>query len=277
MKIGIAGLGLIGGSFAKAYRKAGIQVYGYDQNRVMEDFARLEGTLAGTLDAATIGSCDLILIALYPEAGLQYLQEIAPLVSPTALVMDCCGVKGKICALGFQLAKEYGFTFVGGHPMAGTQFAGYKSSSADLFQGCSMIIVPPTGNDIHLLERVKGFLTPVGFTSTPVATAEYHDQMIAYTSQMCHVVSNAFVKSPAAQHHRGYSAGSYHDLTRVAWLNETMWSDLFLENKTALLSELDILISHLNEYREALDGDDRSRLTALLADGRQCKERVDAP
>ncbi len=277
MNIGIAGLGLIGGSFAKAYKKAGISVYGYDGNRVMEDFAQLDGTLVGHLDEATIPLCDLILVALYPEDSMAYLRQIAPLVSPTTLVMDCCGVKEKICQLGFQLAEEYGFSFVGGHPMAGTQFSGYVHSSAQMFEDCSMIIVPPVGADIQLLDRVKSLLSPVGFTSLPVATAQHHDEMIAYTSQMCHVVSNAFVKSPAAQHHRGYSAGSYHDLTRVAWLNEHMWSDLFLENKTALLSELDILIHHLGEYREALDTDNRTRLTTLLAEGRICKERVDTP
>ncbi len=140
-----------------------------------------------------------------------------------------------------------------------------------------MILVPPQHSDMHLLDRVKKMITPAGFTSLPITTAENHDQMIAYTSQMCHVVSNAFVKSPAAQNHRGYSAGSYLDLTRVAWLNEHMWSDLFLENKSALLSELDILIQNLNQYREALDTDNRTQLTSLLAEGRICKEKVDAP
>ncbi len=277
MNIGIAGLGLIGGSFAKAYKKAGINVYGFDGNRVMEDFARLDGTLVGRLDEDTIPLCDLILIALYPQDSMDYLEQIAPLIPSTTLVMDCCGVKGKICEQGFQLAEQYGFDFVGGHPMAGTQFSGYKNSKADMFENCSMILVPPQNSDMTLLARIKEYLTPVGFTSLPVTTAENHDEMIAYTSQMCHVVSNAFVKSPAAQNHRGYSAGSYHDLTRVAWLNEHMWSDLFLENKTALLSELDILIDHLNEYRDALGTDDRHRLTVLLAEGRLCKERVDAP
>ncbi len=120
MNIGIAGLGLIGGSFAKAYKKAGINVYGFDGNRTMEDFAQLDGTLVGRLDETTIPLCDLILIALYPQDSMDYLEKIAPLIAKTTLVMDCCGVKGKICQLGFQLAEKYGFDFVGGHPMAGT-------------------------------------------------------------------------------------------------------------------------------------------------------------
>ena len=168
------------------------------------------------------------------------------------------------------------FTFVGGHPMAGTQYSGFANSRADLFQGAPMVIVPKERDDILLLDRVKKLLTPAGFSHMTVTTAEHHDAMIAYTSQMCHVLSNAYVKSPRAQMHKGYSAGSYRDLTRVAWLNETMWTDLFLENRDYLLEELDRLIGYLGEYREALEQGNGDRLCTLLAEGRICKEKVDA-
>ena len=276
MKVGIAGLGLIGGSLAKAYAKSGAEVYGYDGNRVVQDFAKLEGALCGDLDEGTIGQCEILLIALYPNVAIDYLLKMAPLIPKTALVLDCCGVKREICKVGFALAEEYGFTFVGGHPMAGTQYSGFANSKADLFEGAPMVIVPPRRDDILLLDRVKKMITPAGFGSVSVTTAEHHDEMIAYTSQMCHIISNAYVKSPRAQMHKGYSAGSYRDLTRVAWLNEQMWSELFIENGDYLLEELGRMIGYLTEYREAIEEKNEDRLRTLLAEGRICKEKVDA-
>lgn len=277
MKIGIVGLGLIGGSLARAYHKSGAEVYGYNRNKVVQDYARLEGTLAGELNEETMAQCDAIFICLYPQRAVAYLEENAPVIPKSALVIDCCGTKRLVCKAGFALAEQYGFTFIGGHPMAGTQFSGYAKSRADMFEGASMIIVPPEADDILLLERVKKILSPAGFAHVTVTTAEHHDAMIAYTSQMCHILSNAYVKSPRAQEHKGYSAGSYRDLTRVAWLNESMWTELFLENKDYLMEELDLVIDHLREYRDAMAQDDAERLCSLLAEGRICKERVDAP
>lgn len=277
MKIGIVGLGLIGGSLARAYHKSGAEVYGYNRNKVVQDYARLEGTLAGELNEETMAQCDAIFICLYPQRAIAYLEENARVIPKSALVIDCCGTKRLVCKAGFALAEQYGFTFIGGHPMAGTQFSGYAKSRADMFEGASMIIVPPEADDILLLERVKKILSPAGFAHVTVTTAEHHDAMIAYTSQMCHILSNAYVKSPRAQEHKGYSAGSYRDLTRVAWLNESMWTELFLENKDYLMEELDLVIDHLREYRDAMAQDDAERLCSLLAEGRICKERVDAP
>ena len=276
MKVGIAGLGLIGGSLAKAYNRSGAVVYGYDGNRVVQDFAKLQGVLEGDLDENTVKECDLLLVALYPQVSIEYLKHIAPYIPQNALVMDCCGVKREICEVGFALGSEYGFTYVGGHPMAGTQYSGYANSKADMFEGAPMVGVPRERDDILLLDRVKKLLTPAGFSHVTVTTAEHHDEMIAYTSQMCHVISNAYVKSPRAQMHKGYSAGSYMDLTRVAWLNEHMWTDLFLENRDFLLRELNEMIGHLQEYKTALEQGNGDRLCTLLAEGRICKEKVDA-
>ena len=198
MKVGVAGLGLIGGSLAKAYAKSGAVVYGYDGNRVVQDFAKLQGVLEGELNEDTVKECQLVLVALYPQVSIEFLKRIAPHVPKEALVMDCCGVKREICEVGFALAEEYGFTFVGGHPMAGTQYSGYANSKEDMFVGAPMVVVPRERDDILLLDRVKKLLTPAGFSHVTVTTAEHHDEMIAYTSQMCHVISNAYV-GPDAQ------------------------------------------------------------------------------
>ena len=272
MIIGIVGLGLIGGSAAKAFKAAGHAIYAYDINESVTGFARLEGVVDEELSEVNISACDLLLLTATPKASADYLEKNAENISSDAVVIDFCGTKSVICALGFALAKEFGFTFVGGHPMAGLQFSGYKYSKPTLFSGASFILVPPVHDDITLLDRVKQLLLPLGFKKFVVTTADFHDKMIAYTSQMCHVVSNAFIKSPSAKQHKGYSAGSFRDFTRVSRLNEGMWTELFLENKEHLLAELDLLINSLSEYRNAIVADDAETLKGLLRDGRIAKE-----
>ena len=159
--------------------------------------------------------------------------------------------------------------------MAGTHQSGFKYAGANLFKGAPMVIVPPVYDDIALLSRVKDLLKPAQFGRISITTAEDHDEIIAFTSQMAHVISNAYIKSPTARKRKGFSAGSYRDLTRVAWLNPPMWAELFLENKDNLISELNQLIGALSEYREAMVSDDAVRLTRLLDDGRRIKEEVD--
>ena len=275
MTVGICGLGLIGGSMAKAYKEAGHTVLGYDINPSSLGYASLAGITDGVLDQSTISCCDLIFIALYPVEAIRYLEDIAPLIAKHTMVIDLCGTKTKICECGFALADRYGFTFVGGHPMAGTQYSGIKYAKATLFKNAPMVLVPPIYDDIALLDNIKKMLAPAGFGKFSITTAEEHDRMIAFTSQLAHVVSNAYVKTPTAQNHKGFSAGSYKDLTRVAWLNENMWTELFLENKEPLLFELDHIINALSEYRDAISESDSDRLRSLLRDGRIAKEKVD--
>lgn len=275
MIVGIVGLGLIGGSAAKAFKAAGHSVYAYDINSQIVGFAQLEGTVAAELSADNIGKCNLVLLTATPQAVVGYISDNAKYISPDALVIDFCGTKRAVCERGFALAAECGFTYVGGHPMAGLQYSGYKYSKATLYNGASFIIVPAVHDDIALLDRVKQSLQPLGFKKFVVTTADFHDRMIAYTSQMCHVVSNAFIKSPSAKFHRGYSAGSFRDFTRVSRLNENMWTELFLENKEHLLNELDLLINSLQEYREAIVADDADTLRGLLRDGRVAKEEAE--
>ena len=275
MTVGILGLGLIGGSLARAYKLAGHTVYVKNRDESMFSFAMLSGAVDGKLDEATIPSCDLLLLAIYPDGSASWLEENAPLISKNALVIDCCGIKEQVCARCFPVAKQYGFTFVGGHPMAGSQFSGFKYSRANLFQGAPMVLVPPVYDDMALLQRVKDALEPCGFGFFSVTTAKDHDRMIAFTSQMPHILSNAFIKSPTATEHKGFSAGSYRDLTRVAWLNAGMWTELFLENRENLLFELDQYIGSLTAYRDALQERDADRLYRLLDEGKRRKEEVD--
>lgn len=275
MRVGILGLGLIGGSLARAYALEGHTVLACEKDESILSFAMLAGAVHGKLDESTIPSCDLILLAIYPGGSAFWLEQRAHLASPTTLVLDCCGIKQEICQRCFPLAEKYGFTFVGGHPMAGSQFSGFKYSRANLFSGQPMVLVPPVFDNIQLLHRVKEMLKPCDFGSFSVTTAEEHDKMIAFTSQMPHIVSNAYIKSPTARNHKGFSAGSYRDLTRVAWLNPQMWAELFMENKENVLQELDFYIQSLTAYRDAIAFDDMPHLISLLEEGKKRKEEVD--
>ncbi|MGF6376683.1 prephenate dehydrogenase [Clostridiales Family XIII bacterium PM5-7] len=277
MNIGIVGLGLIGGSMAKAYKQSGATVLGCDKNSVITDFAKMAGAIDDELDETHFSSCDMIFIAVTPKGAIQWLKENAPRLTKDTIVIDCCGTKRQVCETGFQLAETYGITYFGGHPMAGKERGGFKNSSADLFAGEPFILVP-NGNagDVKLMCKVQKLIKAGGFGRISIATPEEHDQVIAFTSQMPHIVSNGFIKSKTALENKNMiSAGSYKDFTRVAYLDERMWAELFMENKDNLNQELDALIEELLKYQKALDEDDMEELVRLLAEGREKKSEVD--
>ena len=273
--VGILGLGLIGGSFAKAYHAAGWTVLAADRDAAILSFAQMSGAVDGTLGAENAAQCDLILACICPEAAIAELTGLAPHIGEKPVVIDCCGTKRVVCEALFPVAEQYGFTCLGGHPMAGSHHSGFKYARENLYHNAPMVLVPPSFDDIALLQRVKELLAPAGFGHISVTTAQAHDEMIAFTSQMPHLISNAYIKSPTAAEHKGFSAGSYKDMTRVAWLNAPMWAELFLENRDCLLRELGWLMESLREYRAALEKNDLPELTRLLEEGKKRKEEVD--
>lgn len=273
--VGILGLGLIGGSFAKAYHAAGWTVLAADRDAAILSFAQMSGAVDRTLGAENAAQCDLILACICPEAAIAELTGLAPHIGEKPVVIDCCGTKRVVCEALFPVAEQYGFTYLGGHPMAGSHHSGFKYARENLYHNAPMVLVPPSFDDIALLQRVKGLLAPAGFGHISVTTAQAHDEMIAFTSQMPHLISNAYIKSPTAAEHKGFSAGSYKDMTRVAWLNAPMWAELFLENRDCLLRELGWLMESLREYRAALEKNDLPELTRLLEEGKKRKEEVD--
>ncbi len=275
MNVGIVGLGLIGGSFAKVLSKnEKYTVYAYDIDKTTLHYAMMTGAVRYELSSDNIGECEFLIISLYPEATVKYLRGNADKISKNTVVIDTAGTKRSICDAGFRLANEHGFIFVGGHPMAGTQFSGFKHSRDTLFNNATMVVTPKRDEDLHVLDRIKSLMLDCGFAKLNITDADTHDELIAFTSQLAHVVSNAYVKSPAALSHKNFSAGSYRDLTRVARLNEDMWTDLFLDNRDNLLNELDIIIKNLQKYRAALDRSDETELKSLLREGRIIKERT---
>lgn len=277
-RVGIMGLGLIGGSFAKALHAGDAEVFAWNRTHSTVTLAMID-CVDGELDEAAIPTCELIILAGYPQVSIEWLRKTAHLISPGAIVIDVVGVKRSICEACFALADEHAWTFVGCHPMAGTHNSGFAYTRADMFCGAPMVVVPPEIDDferLDVLERLTYLLEPCGFGTYTLASAEHHDEVIAFTSQLAHVVSNAYVKSPSAGIHKGFSAGSYKDLTRVAQLNAQMWTELFLENGDYLANELDILIDHLQQYRDAIVERDETRLRRLLEDGDRRKREIDS-
>ncbi len=276
MNIAVIGLGLIGGSIAKGIKLATTHtVHGFDIEQSVIYKAKLFGAIDNELTDESLKLCDMVILAVYPNACARYLEEKAHLIKKSAIVMDCSGTKEQICSKLFETAKNNGFLFIGAHPMAGKEYSGFDNSGASIFQNASIILVPPKDIDIESLVSVKKFWGSIGFTNCVITDAKNHDKMIAFTSQLPHVVSNAYIKSEVAKFHDGYSAGSYRDLSRVARLNEEMWTELFFENKEHLADEIDNLIINLKKYSDALKENDRVNMKELLREGREAKEMAD--
>lgn len=276
MNIGVVGLGLIGGSIAKSAKKnTNFKVYGYDINEAVVKKAVQEKSIDGELTEKRLAVCDYVFIPLYPEAVVEYVEKNASVFKEGAVVIDCAGVKRSVCDKCFKIAENFNFVFVGGHPMAGTQYSGFENSKDTMFYNAPFVLTPKENEDILILANAREIIMQLGFGRVSVMTPQKHDKLIAFTSQLAHVVSNAFVKSPSAIERKGISAGSYKDLTRVAYLNENMWTELFLDNKDNLIFELDNIINELKKYSDAMKNDDPETLRQLLKEGREAKERAD--
>lgn len=272
MNVGIVGLGLIGGSMAKSIKaRTGHTVYGIARSEETLMMARMCGAIDAPLTQENLPQCDLILIAIRPGAAIEWVRRNADAISKSAVLVDLCGVKRVVVEGIAPIAEQHGFAYIGGHPMAGKERGGFTSATEDLFVGASMILTPDKRTDMQLLEMLKAFFLDIGFASLTFSTPDEHDRIIAYTSQLAHIVSSAYIKSPEAQRRRGFSAGSFRDMTRVARLDEDMWTELFLDDADYLTKEVGELILHLTEYQEALQTRDAEKLHALLKEGREKK------
>jgi prephenate dehydrogenase len=267
-KIGIAGLGLIGGSLAKAFHSAGFFVAGFDIGKSTVDEALNTGAInLGACTPSVLYNCDIVFVALYPEGIVPFVKENAAKFKRGAILIDCCGIKTRICESLYS-ANLNGLTFIGGHPMAGTESNGFSASFAELFSGASFILTPRPGEDDRILQTLDRLLCHVGFARTVVTTPQHHDRMIAFTSQLPHVIACAYVLSPSLPDHEGFSAGSFRDVSRVAHINPELWAQLFIDNKDALCTEIDLLIENLQGIRELAFSGDANSLKSILKKSR---------
>ena len=266
----------MGGSLAKAI-SFGTEhtVWGTNRSPEAVQKALFVGAIEKELTKEDLTLCDLVIVALYPQASIDYIKENAALFKKDSIVMDISGIKRYVCDELYEVARDNGFVFLGAHPMAGLHLSGFEHSTAKIFNNSSMILTPYEDTPWGCVQTVRDLFLKIGFTNIQMSTPEEHDRIIAFTSQLAHIVSNAYVKSPNALIHKGFSAGSYKDLTRVAYLNENMWSELFLENRDNLINEIDSITDNLLQYKKALEENDRETLTRLLRDGKLLKEQID--
>ena len=273
MRIGIVGMGLIGGSLCRALKAYSRHtVLGTTRNPATVKFACSVGAIDGPLEK--FEDLDLCIVALPPEATVEFLRSHVGAFRKGAIVMDICGVKQMVLEHADRLYYDAGVHFIGTHPMAGKEVAGFANSDADLYRGASMILTPTELTDRASMECVAALMREIGFGRIVEATPAEHDANIAYTSQLAHVVSSAYIKSPTCDKVLGFSAGSFQDMTRVAKLDPEMWATLFLCNKEPLLFEIDTLMDNLSHFRAALSAENREEMIAQLRRGRELRERV---
>lgn len=271
--IGIVGMGLIGGSMAKTIRnRMDAEILGYNRTAAIEEKAVAEGVINGTLRGKE-DRPDLFIISLYPDATVEYVKSNLNRFKKGSVIVDCCGTKTKVCKELSVLCNANGIFFVGGHPMAGIEKSGYDYSFDGLFDQAAMILCRDEYTNEDAYQALKEYFMRLGFGRIRESDYTEHDQVIAFTSQMAHVVSNAYIKSPTCNDRYGFSAGSFKDLTRVAYLNETMWTELFMENREALLHEIKFFLNSMKAYETALENEDYEGLKQLLKEGRICKEK----
>ena len=277
MKIAIFGMGLIGGSLGRAILKfTDNEVFGFDIDKGALQKADLLLAQTRALDVdKDIKDMDMVIFALCPRVAIESMRQIVPRLKDGAIIMDICGNKRIIVDEMLALEKQYpNLFFIGSHPMAGREFSGIAHSSATLFEKAFVVLVP-VSQDIAKLAVVKKMFLDIGANDVEICNAKKHDGMIAYTSQLAHIVSSSYVKNEHSSEHAGFSAGSFRDLTRVAKLDPNMWAELFVENKDYLVSDIDEIIKHLQEYRDAIADGDEEQLRELLADGVKQKEAAE--
>ncbi len=272
MNIVVVGLGIIGGSYCKAIKKYTSHfVIGIDNDEKTLISALRSGAIDEGGNELSLSKADLVIISLYPKQAINYLRENAKYINPKAIVTDTAGIKIALVKEFKEISNQYGFTFIGSHPMAGKETNGFVSSDSDLFIGASFIIVPVDSKKEHI-SFLSNFAYKIGFSTVKITTPTKHDEMIAYTSQLPHVLACAYVLNDKCKDHRGFSAGSYKDVSRVANINSKLWSELFLENSDILSDEIETLINSLKELKQSIDEDDQSKLESLLDQGKKNKE-----
>lgn len=274
MNVLIIGLGLIGASLAKTLKKnTSHTVLGWNRTESVAQRALDEGVIdqTGSLEEL-LPLADITIINFYPDAIVPFILEHKDLFKKNSIVTDSCGIKTKICN---QMAEQQDldFCFIGAHPMAGREVSGYDNSLATLFDNASFICTPVNAPR-NKTDALVGLAKEMGFARTVVTTPEHHDEMIAFTSQIAHVLACSYVLSPLAPQHAGYSAGSYRDVSRVAKINAEMWSQLFIDNKAPLVREIDGLVENLEQFKAFIEAEDKESLCDLMERGNQIKEEI---
>ncbi len=276
MDIAVIGLGLIGGSLARTIKlHTDARVFGCDTDPETVSRALAMDAVDMELNDEKLRGCAMVLVALYPQAAADWIAAHARLIAPDALVIDCCGVKETMMEAVMPIARERKWHYIGGHPMAGREYSGFRYARDDLFDNASMVLTPMPEEELPILQKARDFFMDLGFRRVQFTTPPIHDEIVAYTTQLPRILASAYVRTPMAARHKGFSARTFADMTRDARMNEELWTELFLDNRDALLRELDDLTERLAAYRDALGRSDAEALRALLRDGRERRESLE--
>lgn len=273
-RIAVIGLGLMGGSIVKALKKSSkYYIIGYNRTHAISEKALAEGVIDEIWDGNSPLDSDITVLAVNPDVTFSLLPAMPEFLRENSILTDICGVKEEVVKLGEEVCAKKGIRFVGGHPMAGRERSGYDFATEDLFFNRSYIFTETAKTDKEAINVLSQYALDLGCADVTLTSPEHHDEMIAYTSQIPHILAGAYMNSPTSAIHKGYSAGSYHDVSRVASVDENLWTQLFLANRENLLYEIDILIRNLEGYRDAVSRSDAARLSGIIKTGRILKER----
>ena len=274
-KILILGLGLMGGSYAESLTSHGFEVGAVARRQETIDYALREGIIKhgrAEIDPEYIRQFDLLIFAMYPHAFVEWIEKYQQYIKPNALISDVTGVK---CSIVYKIQDMLrpDLEFIGAHPMAGKEKFGYDYSEATLFDNAYMIFTPVNADENNV-DMLKELSQKIGFKGVTVSTPAEHDRIIAYTSQMPHVLACAYVSDPDAMLHNGFSAGSYKDISRVADINARLWQELFIENSSQLVGHIDVLIDNLQKIKQLIENGDHKALQDALQKARDTKAKI---
>lgn len=265
-KILIVGLGLLGGSYAKALTDKGYEVYAITKEQKSVDYALAHGMIkAGTteIDKEMIAAADITVFALYPHVFVEWVKENGRYFKKGALITDVTGVKCAIVDEVQSLLPE-GVEFIGAHPMAGREVYGVENSNPDMFKGANYIVTPTAKNTEYAVETCKELGNLLGFASVSVISPQKHDRMIAFLSQLTHCIAVALMTCNDDANLCRYTGDSFRDLTRIARINEDMWSELFMLNKDMLISEIKAFEGELEKLRRSMETDDIDTMKKMM-------------
>ena len=259
MKILIVGLGLIGGSYAEALSKKGYEVGAIDQKQEAIDFALRKGYIASgktSVDKDYVGKFDIVVFALYPHAFVEWIEKYQNCLKSGAIVTDVTGVKGGVvCDVQNALRKDV--EFIAAHPMAGRECSGVENAKAEIFEGANYIVVPTEKNTQEAIELCKDLGRELGFKHISELSVKQHDETVGFLSHLTHCIAVSLMVCKESGHLADYTGDSFRDLTRIAKINDEMWSELFLLNKDEIVEQMNLFEQHFGKLKECIQNDDR--------------------
>ena len=266
MKILIVGLGLIGGSYAEALSKKGYEVGAIDQKQEAIDFALRKGYIASgktSVDKDYVGKFDIVVFALYPHAFVEWIEKYQNCLKSGAIVTDVTGVKGGVvCDVQNALRKDV--EFIAAHPMAGRECSGVENAKAEIFEGANYIVVPTEKNTQEAIELCKDLGRELGFKHISELSVKQHDETVGFLSHLTHCIAVSLMVCKESGHLADYTGDSFRDLTRIAKINDEMWSELFLANKDEIVEQMDLFEQHFDKLKKCIESDDREGIREMM-------------